>query len=246
MRYLLTIRYIGTAYHGWQVQENALAIQPIIQDALQEMFPHRPGVTGCSRTDSGVHANMYCCHFDSPLERDPFGIICSVNRNLPNDIAATHCRVVDEEFHARYSVTAKEYVYRIYNGVHRDPFAHQLAYHYRFPLHHEAMHQAAQHFVGTYDFSSFCANNAKPGDRTRQVFAASVERDGDYVVFRVSANGFLYNMVRIMVGTLLRVSEGKFTPDQIPEIIAARCRDRAGPTAPPQGLYLNQVFYEEV
>jgi len=244
MRYLLTIRYIGTAYHGWQVQENALAIQPIIQDALCEMFPHRPGVTGCSRTDSGVHANMYCCHFDSPLERDPFGIICSVNRNLPDDIAATDCRIVGDDFHARYSVTSKEYVYRIYNGVHRDPFSHGLAYHYRFPLDHEKMNRAAAHFVGVHDFSSFCANNAKPGDRTRHVFSARVERQGDFVTFTVSADGFLYNMVRIMVGTLLRVSEGKFDIDDIPAIIASRCRANAGPTAPPQGLYLNQVFYE--
>ncbi len=244
MRYLLTLRYLGTHYHGWQVQENALAVQPIIQNALLEMFPHRPGVTGCSRTDSGVHANMYCCHFDSPLRRDPFGVICSVNRNLPNDIAVTDCRMVDEDFHARYSVVSKEYVYKIYNGVHRNPFAHHLAYHYRFPLNVEAMNAAAEHFVGTYDFTSFCAVNAKEGDKTRTVFHASVTREGEYVLFRVSANGFLYNMVRIMVGTLLRVSQGKFAPDDIPRIIEAKDRGQAGPTAPPEGLYLNQVFYE--
>ena len=244
MRYLLTLKYIGTHYHGWQVQDNALAVQPVIQDALCEMFPHRPGVTGCSRTDSGVHANMYCCHFDSHLERDPFGVICSVNRNLPDDIAVTDCKIVDDDFHARYSVKSKEYIYRIYNGVHRDPFAHNLSYHYRFPLNVEAMHAAAQHYIGRYDFSSFCAQNAKEGDKTRTVYAASVTRNGDFVEFRVSADGFLYNMVRIMVGTLLRVSQGKFAVEDIPAIIAACDRDKAGPTAPPEGLYLNQVFYE--
>ena len=244
MRYLLTLKYIGTNYHGWQVQDNALAVQPVIQDALCEMFPHRPGVTGCSRTDSGVHANMYCCQFDSDLQRDPFGVICSVNRNLPNDIAVTDCRIVEDEFHARYSVKSKEYIYRIYNGVHRDPFAHQLAYHYRFPLDVAKMDAAAGHYVGTHDFSSFCSLGAKEGDKTRSVFSASVTRTGDFVEFRVSADGFLYNMVRIMVGTLLRVSQGKFAVEDIPRIIEAKNRDHAGPTAPPEGLYLNQVFYE--
>ena len=244
MRYLLTLQYIGTAYHGWQVQENALAVQPLIQDALTEMFPHRPGVTGCSRTDSGVHANMYCCHFDSPLQRDPHGIVCSVNRNLPNDIAATRCQIVGEDFHARYSVKSKEYVYQIFNRVHRSPFYEGRAYHYRFPLDVEAMDRAAGDFIGTHDFSSFCAGNAKPGDRVRTVFDASVRREGDLVLFRVSADGFLYNMVRIMVGTLLRVSQGKLPPDGIPAVLQAKNRSAAGPTAPPEGLYLNRVFYE--
>lgn len=244
MRYLLTLKYIGTNYHGWQVQDNALAVQPVIQDALCEMFPHRPGVTGCSRTDSGVHANMYCCHFDSDLQREPFGVICSANRNLPNDIAVTDCKIVEDEFHARYSVKSKEYIYRIYNGVHREPFSHNLAYHYRFPLDVAEMDAAAKHFIGTHDFSSFCSLGAKEGDKTRTVFSATVTRDGDFVEFRVSADGFLYNMVRIMVGTLLRVSQGKFAAEDIPGIIEAKNRDCAGPTAPPEGLYLNQVFYE--
>ena len=244
MRYFLTLKYIGTHYHGWQVQDNAIAVQPVIQDALMEMFPHRPGLSGCSRTDSGVHANMYCCHFDSDLERDPYGVICSVNRNLPDDIAITDCKIVDDEFHARYSVKSKEYVYKIYNGTHRDPFYHNLAYYYRFPLNVEQMDAAAKHYIGTYDFSSFCAQNAKEGDKTRTVYAASVTRKGDLVEFRVSADGFLYNMVRIMVGTLLRVSQGKFAVEDIPHIIEAKNREHAGPTAPPEGLYLNQVFYE--
>ncbi|MBR3844470.1 MAG: tRNA pseudouridine(38-40) synthase TruA [Clostridia bacterium] len=244
MRYMLTIRYVGTRYHGWQVQENAQAVQPLIQDALTELFPHRPGVTGCSRTDSGVHANMYCCHFDSPLERDPHGVICSANRNLPDDIAVMDCRVAEEDSHARYSVKAKEYEYVLYNGKYRDPFWQGRAYYYRFPLDVVKMNEGAQGFVGTYDFSSFCAVNAKPGDKTRTVYKAQVTREGDCVIFRVTADGFLYNMVRIMMGTLLRVSQGKIAPEEIPQIIAAQNREAAGPTAPPEGLYLNQVFYE--
>lgn len=244
MRYLLTLCYIGTAYHGWQVQENANTIQPLIQDALTEMFPERPGVTGCSRTDSGVHANMYCCHFDSEQQREPYGIICSVNRRLPFDIAVTDCKIVPDDFHARYSVKAKEYVYQIYNGVHRQPFYHGRAYYYRFPLQVEAMNRAAEAFVGTHDFSSFCAGNAKPGDRRRTVYKAQVVKENDLVLFRVSADGFLYNMVRIMAGTLLRVSEGKLCPEDIPAVIEARNRKAAGPTAPPEGLYLNRVWYE--
>ncbi len=244
MRYLLTLRYLGTNYHGWQVQENALAVQPLVQDALTELFPHRPGVSGCSRTDSGVHANMYCCHFDSDLVRDPHGVICSANRNLPDDIALTDCRVVADDFHARYSVKAKEYEYVIYNGKYRHPMWQGRAYYYRFPLDVEKMNEGAKAFVGTYDFTSFCAQGAKEGDKTRTVYWAQVERKGDLVVFRVRADGFLYNMVRIMVGTLLRISQGKIEPCQIPQIIAGKNRNLAGPTAPPEGLYLNQVFYE--
>ncbi len=244
MRYLLTLRYLGTNYHGWQVQENALAVQPLVQNALTELFPHRPGVSGCSRTDSGVHANMYCCHFDSDLVYSPHGVICSVNRNLPDDIAAYDCRVVEDDFHARYSVTSKEYQYVIYNGKYRSPMWENRAYYYRFPLDVEAMNQAARQFVGTYDFSSFCAQGAKEGDKTRTVYEAKVFQREDLVIFQVSANGFLYNMVRIMMGTLLRVSQGKLTPEQIPHIIQQKNRNAAGPTAPAQGLYLNKVFYE--
>lgn len=244
MRYLLTLRYLGTRYHGWQVQENAQAVQPLLQDALTELFPHRPGVSGCSRTDSGVHANMYCCHFDSPLQRDPHGVICSVNRNLPDDIAVTDCRVVDETFHARYSVTSKEYEYVIYNGKYRHPMWHGRAYYYRFPLNVDAMNRGAKGFVGTHDFSSFCSVGAKEGDKTRTVYEASVTRKGELVVFRVRADGFLYNMVRIMAGTLLRISQGKIKPEEVPAIIASKNRTSAGPTAPAEGLYLNQVFYE--
>ncbi len=244
MRYLLTLSYLGTAYHGWQVQTNARAIQPVVQDAMAELFPERPGLTGCSRTDAGVHAERYYCHFDSDRVVDPYGVICSLNRRLPNDIAVVDCRPVANDFHARYSVTAKEYEYRIYNGRHRDPFTLGRALHYRFPLRVEAMGAAAACFVGRQDFSSFCAGRAKPGDKTRSVFAAEVYRQGDLVIFRVKADGFLYHMVRIMAGTLLRVSEGKLAPGDLPAVLAARDRRAAGPTAPPEGLYLTRVWYE--
>ena len=244
MRYLLRLQYIGTRYHGWQVQTNAPAVQPLIQDALEAVFGHRPGVSGCSRTDSGVHANEYFCHFDSNRELTPYRILCAMNKELPEDVAVTDCRIVPPDFHARYSVKGKEYVYRILNTRHRRPMEAGRAYHYRYPLDAEGLDRAARDFVGTHDFSAFCAMGAKEGDRRRTVTDARVERQGDMVIFRVSADGFLYNMVRIMVGTLLRISEGKIPPDGIPAIIASKDRGQAGPTAPAEGLYLNHVYYE--
>lgn len=244
MRYLLTVRYDGTRYHGWQVQQNALAVQPVVQDALERILQIRPGVSGCSRTDSGVHANMYCCHFDLDRAMEPDKLTHALNFALPKDIAAMKCRRVPDDFHARYSCIGKEYIYQFHNAPFRNPFMEDYSLHVHSPMNLERLERAAAAYIGKHDFTSFCAARAKEGDPVRTVTRSRVERQGELVLFRVEADGFLYNMVRIMAGTLLQVAFGRFAPEDIPGIIRARQRSAAGPTAPAKGLFLNRVLYD--
>lgn len=242
-RFLLTIAYDGTGYHGWQVQSNALAVQPVIQDALEKLLEKRPDVSGCSRTDSGVHAAMYCLHFDSCKEIEPERVVYALNRILPSDISAVSCKEVASDFHARYSCKGKQYVYRIYNACQRNPFYDRYWYHYKYHLDEKKLNEAAKGFLGKHDFIGFCSSGGKTHDTVRTVTKFDVERDGDEIVFTVEADGFLYNMVRIMVGTLLFVAMGKIKPQDIPDIIDSKNRRRAGITAPAKGLTLNKIFY---
>lgn len=240
----LKLSYDGKNYHGWQVQENAVAVQEVFQNALSSVLGKCPDIKGCSRTDSGVHAYEYCVSFQTdhgiPCER----LVGALNHFLPKDIAVFSCEEVPLDFHARYSCTGKQYIYKIWNRPVRDPFSDGYVLHYWYPLDETILNEAAQHYLGSHDFTSFCTLDSRnPGDLVRTVAESSVVRQGDMVTFTVAADGFLYNMVRIMVGTLLRVAQGKLTPSDIPGILAAKDRSRAGPTAPPWGLYLNRVFY---
>lgn len=240
---LLTISFDGTAYHGWQVQENASTVQQTLQDALEQICSRRDNVVGCSRTDAGVHANMYCCNIRTehpiPCEK----LVTALNAVLPRDIAALDCKEVDFDFHARYDCRSKEYIYRIWNSPNKNPFLYNYSLHYKYPLDEKFLDSQAKQFIGTYDFSSFCAAGSSVEDTVRTVMNASVERCGDEVVFRVEANGFLYNMVRIMTGTLIDISRGRIPENSIPQIIEAKNRFAAGYTAPARGLYLNKIHY---
>lgn len=240
---LLTISFDGTAYHGWQVQENAVTVQQTLQDALEHICSRRDNVVGCSRTDSGVHANMYCCNIrtESPIECKK--LVGALNAVLPKDIAAIDCEEVDYDFHARYDCKSKEYIYKIWNSQSKNPFLYNYSLHYRYPIDENFLDCQAKAFIGTHRFDSFCAAGSSVEDTVRTVINATVERDGDMVVFRVEANGFLYNMVRIMVGTLIDISRGKIPPDSIESIIKAGNRSAAGYTAPAHGLYLNKIHY---
>ena len=243
-RFLMTIRFDGTAYHGWQVQNNAVTIQQTVQDSLEAVLKFRPNVSGCSRTDSGVHAEKYCFHFDFDGKIPPDKLVLALNTKLPDDISALDCIKVADDFHARYSVHSKQYTYRIYTGNIRNPFLRKYSYHPKFTLDVDKMNIAAKQFCGTHDFTSFCTiDKREKGDFTRNVKMFSVERQDKLVTMTVEADGFLYNMVRIMVGTLLRIQQGKIAPDEIPFIIQQENRRFAGPTAPAQGLYLNKVNY---
>lgn len=240
---LLTLRYDGSRYCGYQVQPNGPTVAATLQDAIEGLFGQRLPIIGCSRTDAGVHAEMFCVNFrtDSriPCER----IIPALNVRLPKDIAIYGCKEMPEEFHARYASTGKRYEYRIWNAPYRNPFYDGYALHYPYPLDADVLDRCAQDYLGTHDFSAFCAAGGSVEDKVRTVSQAGVARDGDLVRFTVTANGFLYNMVRIMVGTLLDIAARKMDPDAIPAILASMDRQNAGHTAPAQGLYLSEVFY---
>lgn len=240
---LFTISFDGTAYHGWQVQENAVTVQQTVQDALEQICGSRDNVVGCSRTDSGVHANEYCFNMRTECEIEPIRLVGALNALLPDDIAVMNCKEVPYEFHARYDCKNKEYIYKIWNSKNKNPFLYNYSLHYKPQLDEEFLDEQAKHFVGTADFKAFCASGSSVQDTIRTVSNAEVFREGEMVIFRVEANGFLYNMVRIMVGTLLDISSGKIPPNSINEIILWGDRDKAGITAKPQGLYLNKVTY---
>ena len=241
---LLNISYNGKNYHGWQIQNNSISVQEIFQKSLFHVLGNNVDIKGCSRTDAGVHANMYCISFKTehtiPCER----LVAALNRYLPLDIAVNKCIEVNSDFHARYSCIGKEYIYKIWNHNIRDPFLDGYAYHYWYKLDEELLNEAAQFFIGKHDFTSFCTlDKRKMGNMERTVKSFTVTRNENMVLMKVSADGFLYNMVRIMVGTLLRVAQGKIHIDEISEIIKAKDRSKAGPTARACGLYLNKVFY---
>ncbi len=242
-RLLFKIQYDGTAYHGWQVQQNAVTVQEVFQNAVEKVFGERLDVKGCSRTDSGVHANEYYVSLDTDMDIAEKNAVLALNTYLPDDISVIACREVSLDFHPRYSCKYKQYVYKIYNGEIRNPFLKSYALHYKWRLDEELLNREAQAFVGSHDFSGFSSVKCDVEDTVRCVKAARVYRENDMVYFEVEADGFLYNMVRIMVGTLLFINEGKIKAGELPEIIESLDRTRAGKTAPPHGLYLNKVVY---
>ncbi|MCQ2488750.1 MAG: tRNA pseudouridine(38-40) synthase TruA [Clostridia bacterium] len=240
---LLKIKYLGTNYHGWQVQDNAVTVQERLQDAVEEILGQRLDLTGCSRTDAGVHANEYCCTIKTESDVDCFKLQGGLNAKLPDDISVFSVSDVDLDFHPRYSCVKKQYVYKILNSRAKDPFLNGRALLYPQPLDVELLDRCAKDFIGTHDFTALSGSKCELEDCTRTIFDASVERDGDLVTFSVTGDGFLYNMVRIMVGTLLFINEGKIKPDGIRIILDKKDRAAAGRTAPAHGLYLNKVYY---
>lgn len=239
----ITIQYDGSSYHGWQVQKNAVTVQEVFQNAVEKVFLKRLDVTGCSRTDSFVHANMYILTLETDMNISNEGVIMALNSKLPNDIAVIDCEECEIDFHPRYSCKSKEYIYKLYNGKRPNAFLPKYAYCYRRPIDADYLNSQAQAFVGTFDYSGFCSAKSDVEDTVRSVKSFKVWREGDIVYFKVEADGFLYNMVRIMVGTLLFVSEGKIKKDELKDVILSKERKRAGKTAPPQGLYLNKINY---
>lgn len=252
MKILLKISYVGTAYCGYQVQPNGVSIQQKLNEATEAVFGYPCDIVGCSRTDSGVHANEFCATVAKKGKEGlttaiaPDKIPLALSAYLPPDICVFDARWVAEDFHARYDVKEKEYVYRIYNRAVRSPFEEQRAAHVPKPLSDKAiqeMNQAAATLCGTHDFSAYMAQGSSVKSTVRTITKAEIVREGDVILFRVAADGFLYNMVRILAGTLLAVGQGKLTVEQFCEVTASHDRTRAGTTMPACGLYLNRVVY---
>ena len=240
---LLTLRYNGTEFHGWQVQPNGNTIQQELCNAFKRLSGNDENIIGCSRTDSGVHANMFCCNVRTECSVSVEKIPDALNFYLPPQIAVYDCKEVDFDFHARYDCKGKEYVYLIYNGKYRNPFYENKAMFYSYEIDAEMLDNEAKSFIGVHDFSAFCSAGSEVEDKVREIYDCSVKRNGDLIEIKVSGNGFLYNMVRIIVGTLLDIQKGKIEKGSIGKIIASCNRENAGVTAEPQGLYLNKVFY---
>ena len=252
MKLLIKIRYIGTNYCGYQVQPNAVSIQQRLNEATKELFGYDCDIVGCSRTDSGVHANAFCATGAKkgsdelpttvPSERIPIAL----SAHLPQDISVYHAEWVEKDFHARYDVKEKEYIYRIHNAPVRNPFEEDRACHLPRCIDKHGlaeMNRAAKTLIGEQDFAAYMAQGSKVTSTVRKITLAEVKREGDCLIFRVRANGFLYNMVRILAGTLVDVGLGKLTPEDVVRITASRDRTQAGMTMPACGLYLNAVEY---
>ena len=239
----LILQYDGTAYHGWQTQENSVTVQQTVEDAIKKLTGVRPKLCGCGRTDTGVHARKYVCNFKTeskiPCDKLPYAI----NTYLPPDIVCIGAEEADLDFDSRKSAIGKTYTYVIANSLYSNVFFNNRAWHYRYSLDIEKMKKAAAHFLGTHDFLGFAASGFTVKTTIRTIHSIEISKKDDIIEISVTGNGFLYNMVRIIAGTLVFVGNGKINPDDIPDIIASRDRKKAGITAPACGLYLTEVYY---
>ena len=244
-RILLTIEYDGTAYSGWQRQYNGLAVQQLIEEALCRATGETITITGASRTDAGVHAERYVANFRTssriPIDRLPFAI----NTHTPEDIVVREALEVADDFNAIGSCLKKEYTYRIYNSRIKNPFYVNRAYFYPKKLDEAVMDAAARAFEGTHDFRAVRSVGTETKTTVRTVHYCRVTRRGELLELKVCADGFLYNMVRAITGTVLYAAEGKLTAEDIPKILDSGDRTLAGPTVPPGGLYMTRLWYED-
>ncbi|MDR2600612.1 MAG: tRNA pseudouridine(38-40) synthase TruA [Oscillospiraceae bacterium] len=241
----IRLMYDGTKYHGWQVQKSEDTVAGTLESALSKINEQPVKLSGCGRTDTGVHAKVYCANFKTTSTIPPERLPYAVNALIPSDIAVQSAVYVPDDFDANLSCVKKEYTYKIFNAKIRNPFYNNSAYFYPHTLDIEKMKQAAKHFVGTNDFAAMRSVGTKTKTSIRTVHWFEVEENEPFVELRVCANGFLYNMARAMVGTLLYVSEGKIFPNDIPKLLENKDRQQAGPTVPPNGLFLTKLWYKD-
>ena len=241
----LFLKYDGTAYHGWQIQKNARTVEETIELAAARVVGHPVHLTGCGRTDAGVHARVYVANFRTesriPIDRLPYAL----NTHLPQDILIYDAREVHDGFNAIGSCVRKEYTYQIYNSRMRDPFYVNRAWFYPKHLDERIMRRAAEQFVGTHDFAAVRSVGTDVKSTVRTVHHFEVERQGELIFCRICANGFLYNMARAMTGTVVYAAEGKIDPEEIGAILKSGNRTAAGPTVPPGVLFMTQLWYDD-
>lgn len=242
---ILILTYLGTAFHGWQTQKNLVTVQSTLENAIAMVVGHSVHVTGCGRTDAGVHAKIYVANFRTtstiPVDRLPYAL----NTHLPADIVVARAKETHENFNAIGSCVKKEYSYLIYNSRVRDPFYVNRAWFYPKHLDETVMAEAAHQFVGTHDFAAVRSVGTDVKSTVRTVYHYEVERQGDLIRLRVCANGFLYNMARAMAGTVVYAAEGKIKPNEIGAILDSGNRTAAGPTVPAGGLYMTHLWYDD-
>lgn len=243
-RVKLVVAYDGTNYHGWQVQDNGITIEEVLNRTISELVQEDIKVIGASRTDAGVHAcgNVAVFDTESRIPGDKFSF--ALNQRLPEDIRIQKSCEVDADFHPRYADTVKTYEYNILNRRFELPTKRLYAAFCYYPMDIERMNQATAYLVGEHDFKSFCSAGAQVQTTVRTIYAVNVTKEDDMVHIRITGNGFLYNMVRIIAGTLMQVGTGLMEPEQVKEILEARDRSKAGPTAVAKGLTLVEIRYE--
>jgi tRNA pseudouridine38-40 synthase len=239
----ILLAYDGSNYHGWQMQKNAVSVCGTIQKALSKITGQAVTLHGCGRTDAGVHAEYYVANFHTssaiPVDKIPFAL----NSHLPSDIAVRNAAETDGGFHAVGSCIQKEYTYRIYPTRCRDPFFYNRVLFWPYELNTDKLKAAACHFVGTHDFNALASAGGSTKTTVRTVYYCEIEERPPLIQIRVCANGFLYNMMRSIAGTLLYCASGKLASDDIPRILSSGNRTLAGPTAPAAGLYMTGVRY---
>ena len=243
MRVKMIVAYDGTNYCGWQIQPNGITIEQVLNEHLSRLLKEDIKVTGASRTDAGVHSLGNVCMFDTNTRMPAEKISYALNQKLPEDIVVVDSCEVSDDFHPRFSKSRKTYEYRILNARFRNPTRRLDTYFYHYPLDTEKMSEAAKYLIGEHDFASFCSANSQAQTTVRTIYDCTVSKVGDIITIRVTGNGFLYNMVRILSGTLLSVGLGQIPASQIPAIIEGKSRPLAGPTLPPCGLFLTDVTY---
>ena len=246
MRRIRTIiAYDGTDYVGWQTQPNGVAVQEVIEKAILEVTGEQTTLQGSGRTDSGVHARAQVAHFDTGarMAADKFAI--ALNTHLPPDIRVLYSEEVSPDFHARFSAKEKQYRYFVQTGPHADVFARKYALHAYMPLDLDQMNEAAALVVGTHDFSAFMSTGREVETAVRTLSLSRWEKQGKFLVYTVQGNGFLYNMVRILVGTMVGMGSGRILKDSMEKALKSLSRKDAGPTAPPHGLVLWRVKYPD-
>jgi tRNA pseudouridine38-40 synthase len=239
----LTIEYDGTNYAGWQKQKNACTVQQKLEESIKNLTGEDIETIGSSRTDAGVHARGFVANFFTNSTIPDFKFREALNSKLPEDIVILQSEEVNMDFHSRYSCIGKQYSYTILNRVQPSALERNYVYHYKRPLNYEAMILASSFFIGKHDFSAFRSTGSSVKTSIRTVNKAVVEKHGEKIVFYVEADGFLYNMVRIMAGTLIDVGIGKLKPEEIYNVLNSKERSRAGNTAPATGLCLETVYY---
>lgn len=242
-RYLLTVQYLGRNYQGFQRQKNEPTIQKCLEDAMFKVFQQEIEVFASGRTDAGVNAIAQTVHFDAETKIEDKRIPFALNQNLPDDVKVTSCKVVPNDFHARFSVRKKTYEYKLYVSEHILPILDEHALQVKFPLNIELMKKASKILEGEHDFKAFASSGNNTKDFVRRIYEIKVSQKEREMTISVSGNGFLYNMVRIIVGTLIEVGQGKRTVENVKQLLLSKDRKNAGYLVPAKGLFLKEVKY---